>query len=206
MVETEYEVSLQLPNGVVEGSVSYFETEQLVGFASLSGVDRLRSRAAILLLILAAQGKVKHSAILFGYDRKANVIKVNNVFFETELTQKDALRRLAELIDVVHIARTIPAVKFGETVKTIVAADASDDEEKSPEFAFEKFVTSDDYGTALERRLFGEEPKFSAVFAVDSPIRNFWLSLKGAMNGPNHKRGMRLHGVTKIKVSDYTVQ
>lgn len=88
MVETEHEISLQLPNGVVEGSISYFATEQLVGFAALYGVERLRSRAAIQLLILAAQGEVMHSAILFGYDDKANVIKVNNVFFEKDLRKK----------------------------------------------------------------------------------------------------------------------
>ena len=205
MVETEQEISLQLPNGVVEGSVSYFETEQLVGFASLYGVDRLRSRAAILLLILAAQGVIKHSTILFGYDDKANEIKVNNVFFETELTQADALRRLAGLIDAVHLARAIPAVTFDGVVKAIIAADASGDEEKSPEFAFDKFVASDDYGKSLERRLFGEEPNYSDVFAVDGPIREFWSTLTNAVNGPKFKSSAK-HGVTTIKVSGYIVK
>jgi exodeoxyribonuclease V gamma subunit len=205
MVETEREISLQLPNGVVEGTVSYFETEELAGFASLYGVDRLHSRAAVLLLLLAAQGVIKHSAILFGYDDKANEIKVNNVFFETELTQADALQRLAGLIDAVHIARTIPAVKFGGTVKAILAAEASDEEEKSPEFTFDKFVTSDEYGKSLERRLFGEEPKYSDVFAADGPIREFWSALTGAVNGPKFKSSAK-HGVTTIKVSGYIVK
>jgi exodeoxyribonuclease V gamma subunit len=205
MVETEHEISLQLPNGVVEGSVSYFETEQLVGFASLYGVDRLRSRAAVLLLLLAAQGVIKHSAILFGYDDKANEIKANNVFFETELTQADALRRLAGLIDAVHLARAIPAVTFDGVVKAIIAADASGDEEKSPEFAFDKFVASDKYGKSLERRLFGEEPKYSDVFAADGPIREFWSVLTGAVNGPKFKSSAK-HGVTTIKVSGYIVK
>ena len=205
MVETEREISLQLPNGVVEGTVSYFETEELAGFASLYGVDRLHSRAAVLLLLLAAQGVIKHSAILFGYDDKANEIKVNNVFFEIALTQEDALRRLAGLIDAVHIARTIPAVKFGGTVKAILAAEASDEEEKSPEFAFDKFVASDEYGKSLERRLFGEEPKYSDVFAADGPIREFWSALTGAVNGPKFKSSAK-HGVTTIKVSGYIVK
>jgi exodeoxyribonuclease V gamma subunit len=205
MVETEREISLQLPNGVVEGTVSYFETEELAGFASLYGVDRLHSRAAVLLLLLAAQGVIKHSAILFGYDDKANEIKVNNVFFEIALTQEDALQRLAGLIDAVHIARTIPAVKFGGTVKAILAAEASDEEEKSPEFAFDKFVASDEYGKSLERRLFGEEPKYSDVFAADGPIREFWSALTGAVNGPKFKSSAK-HGVTTIKVSGYIVK
>ena len=205
MVETEQEISLQLPNGVVEGSVSYFETEQLVGFASLYGVDRLQSRAAVLLLLLAAQGVIKHSTILFGYDEKANEIKVNNVFFETELTQADALRRLAGLIDAVHLARAIPAVTFDGVVKAIVAADASGDEEKSPEFAFDKFVASDKYGKSLERRLFGEEPKYSDVFAIDGPIREFWSTLTSAVDGPKFKSSAK-HGVTTIKVSGYIVK
>ena len=205
MVETEREISLQLPNGVVEGTVSYFETEELAGFASLYGVDRLHSRAAVLLLLLAAQGVIKHSAILFGYDDKANEIKVNNVFFEIALTQEDALQRLAGLIDAVHIARTIPAVKFGGTVKEILAAEASDEEEKSPEFAFDKFVASDEYGKSLERRLFGEEPKYSDVFAADGPIREFWSALTGAVNGPKFKSSAK-HGVTTIKVSGYIVK
>jgi exonuclease V gamma subunit len=205
MVETESEISLQLPNGVVEGTVSYFETEELAGFASLYGVDRLHSRAAVLLLLLAAQGVIKHSAILFGYDDKANEIKVNNVFFEIALTQEDALQRLAGLIDAVHIARTIPAVKFGGTVKAILAAEASDEEEKSPEFAFDKFVASDEYGKSLERRLFGEEPRYSDVFAADGPIREFWSALTGAVNGPKFKSSAK-HGVTTIKVSGYIVK
>jgi len=205
MVETEREISLQLPNGVVEGTVSYFETEELAGFASLYGVNRLHSRAAVLLLLLAAQGVIKHSAILFGYDDKANEIKVNNVFFEIALTQEDALQRLAGLIDAVHIARTIPAVKFGGTVKAILAAEASDEEEKSPEFAFDKFVASDEYGKSLERRLFGEEPRYSDVFAADGPIREFWSALTGAVNGPKFKSSAK-HGVTTIKVSGYIVK
>jgi exodeoxyribonuclease V gamma subunit len=205
MVETECEISLQLPNGVVEGTVSYFETKELAGFAGLYGVDRMHSRAAVLLLLLAAQGVIKHSTILYGYDDKANEIKVNNVFFEKALTQEDALRRLAELIDAVHIARTIPAVEFGGTVKAIIAADASGDEEKSPEFAFDKFVASDKYGKSLERRLFGEEPKYSDVFATDGAIQKFWSTLMGAVNGPKFKSSSK-HGVTSIKVSGYIVK
>jgi exodeoxyribonuclease V gamma subunit len=205
MVETEHEISLQLPNGVVEGTVSYFETEELAGFASLYGVDRLRSRAVILLLILAAQGVSKHSTILFGYDGKDNEIKVNNVFFEKELTQEDALRRLTGLIDAIHLARAIPAVTFDGAVKAIIAADASGDEEKSPEFAFDKFVASDKYGKSLERRLFGEEPKYSDVFAIDGPIREFWSTLTSVVNGPKYKSFAK-HGVTTIKVSGFIVK
>jgi exodeoxyribonuclease V gamma subunit len=205
MVETEHEIFLQLPNGVVEGTVSYFETEELAGFASLYGVDRLRSRAVILLLILAAQGVIKHSTILFGYDGKENEIKVNNVFFETELTQEDALRRLAGLIEAVHLARAIPAVAFDGVVKAIIAADASGDEEKSPEFAFDKFVASDKYGKSLERRLFGEEPKYSDVFAMDGPIREFWSTLTSVVNGPKYKSFAK-HAVTAIKVSGFIVK
>jgi exodeoxyribonuclease V gamma subunit len=205
MVETEHEISLQLPNGVVEGTVSYFETEELAGFASLYGVDRLRSRAVILLLILAAQRVSKHSTILFGYDGKENEIKVNNVFFEKELTQEDALRRLTGLIDAIHLARAIPAVTFDGAVKAIIAADASGDEEKSPEFAFDKFVASDKYGKSLERRLFGEEPKYSDVFAIDGPIREFWSTLTSVVNGPKYKSFAK-HGVTTIKVSGFIVK
>jgi hypothetical protein len=174
----------------------------LVGFASLYDVERLRTRAAILLLLLAARGTIKHSAIVFGYDKKANTIKVNNVFFEPELTQGDALRRLAGLIDAIHIARTIPAVKFGNTAKRII----TDEAKESPESAFGKFVTADEYGKSIERRLFGEEPKFSKVFATDGPMRNFWLSLTSAINGPTNKKGIRKHAVTNIKVSDYVVK
>ena len=127
------------------------------------------------------------------------------MFFETELTQADALRRLAGLIDAVHLARAIPAVTFDGVVKAIIAADASGDEEKSPEFAFDKFVASDKYGKSLERRLFGEEPKYSDVFAIDGPIREFWSTLTSAVNGPKFKSSAK-HGVTTIKVSGYIVK
>lgn len=205
MEETEREISLQLPNGLVEGTVSHFETEELVGFAALYGVDRLHSRAAVLLLLLAAQGVIKHSAILYGYDDKANEIKVNNVFFENALTQEDALRRLAGLVDAVHIARTIPAVKFGNTVKAINGEVKAGKEIEPPEIAFDKFVSSDEYGKSLERRLFGEEPKYSEVFASNGPIQEFWSTLLGAVNGPKFKSSAK-HGVTTMRVSGYIVK
>jgi exodeoxyribonuclease V gamma subunit len=206
MAEAKREITLHLPNGVIEGDISFFETDKLAGFASLYGVEHLQKRAAILLLLLAAQGTIKHSAIVFGYDKKTNKIKVNNVFFEPELTQGDAIRRLAGLIDAIHIARTIPAVKFGGTAKAITTDEGSVGKEISHQDVFDKFVTSDDYGKLLERRLFGEEPKFSEVFATGGPMRNFWLSLTSAINGPTNKKGIRKHAVTNIKVSDYVVK
>jgi hypothetical protein len=205
MVETERDISLELPNGTVTGSVSCFETEKLAGFVSLYGVERLRSRAAVLLLLLAAQGIVKHSVIVFGYDAEADEIKVNNVYSADELTQQEAIRRLSTLIDAIHIARSIPAVQFGGTKKAIFAADASSQGEKSPEFAFDRYVLSDDYGKSLERRLFGEEPKFSDIFSPQSPLHNFWTTLKQAVDGPKYKSFAK-HGVTNIKVAGYVVK
>jgi exodeoxyribonuclease V gamma subunit len=205
MVETNREVSLQLPNGVVEGTVSFFETKDLVGFVSLHKVEQLRSRAAVLLLVLAAQGISKHSAIVFGYDDTTAEIKVNNVFFEQELTQEEALRRLALLIEAVHIARTVPTVSFDGVVKAVLQTSDSGEDEKSPEFLFERFVTSDNYGKSLERRLFGEEPQYSMVFGSNSPIRTFWSTRTNAVNGPTYK-SFAGHGITKIRVSGYIIR
>jgi hypothetical protein len=53
--------------------------------------------------------------------------------------------------------------------------------------------------------LFGEEPKYSDVFAADGPIREFWSALTGAVNGPKFKSSAK-HGVTTIKVSGYIVK
>lgn len=204
MVEKVDDISLHLSNGVVEGKVSFFETDELVGFASLQEVNRLCQRAVILLLVLAAQGIKKHSAIVFGYDKKENKIKVNNVFFEQELSKDEALRRLEALVDAVHIARTVPAVDFGGVGKAIMSTVDSDDQEKSLEFTFDKFVLSDEYAKSLERRLFGEEPKYSVVFAPDSPIRQFWITLASAVNPPNRRVSAK-HAVTKIRVSGYKI-
>jgi exodeoxyribonuclease V gamma subunit len=205
MVETQSEISLVLSSGAVEGTVSFFETDELVGCASLHGVDRLHSRAVVLLLVLAAQGITKHSAIVFGYDKKKDEIKINNVFFEHELTKDEALRRLEALVHAVHIARTVPAVDFDGVGKAIMSADDSGEQEKSLEFAFEKFVASDKYAKSLERRLFGEEPQYSVAFAPDGPIRQFWKTLASAVNGPKFKSSAK-HAVTKIKVSGYIVK
>jgi exonuclease V gamma subunit len=205
MVETERDISLELPHGVVTGSVSCFENEKLAGFVSLYGVERLRSRAAVLLLLLAAQGIVKHSVIVFGYDAEADEIKVNNVYCADELTQEEAIRRLSTLIDAIRIARSVPAVQFGGTIKAISASDASSQGAQSPEFVFDRFVSSDEYGKSLERRLFGEEPKFLDVFSSQSPLLNFWRTLKQAVDGPKYKSFAK-HGITTIKVSGYVVK
>jgi exodeoxyribonuclease V gamma subunit len=209
--ETEYEVTLQFPNGSVEGSISYFATEKLVGFASLYGVNRLHSRAAVLLLLLAAQGVIKDSVMLFGYDEDNKSIKANIVFFEKVLTQEDAQRRLAGLIDAIHIARTIPAVKFDNTMKTIFAPVKPEGkkvkpkkEKASPESAFDKFVASDKYGKSLERRLFGEEPRYSDVFAPDTPIFNFWLTRTNAVSLPVYV-GNSGYEETDVRISRYNV-
>jgi hypothetical protein len=204
LTETVREVSLQLPSGSVEGSMSYLETERLVAFASLQEVGRLRSRGAILLLVLAAQGIVKDCAMLFGYDKKNNAIEVNIVFFENKLTREDAMRRLTGLIDAVHIARTIPAVEFDGTVKAIYGAVKPGKERKSAESAFNEFIASDKYGKSLERRLFGEEPMYSAIFAPESPIRDFWLTRTKAVSFPDYA-GNKGFEETKIRVSRYNV-
>ena len=205
MAEAKREITLHLPNGVIEGDISFFETDELAGFASLHGVDHLRSRAAILLLVLAAQETPKHSVIVFGYDDKANEIKVNSVFFEEKLTKEDAQRRLVGLIDAVQISRTVPAVEFGNTVKTINNSIKPGEAKESPESAFGKFVASDEYGKSIERRLFGEEPEYSVVFKSDGPIMKFWNTLKSAVDGPKFKSSSK-HGVTSIKVSGYIIK
>lgn len=205
MVETESEVSLHLASGVIEGSISYFETDELVGFASLREVGSLRSRAAILLLVLAAQGKTKHSAIVFGCDKKVNEIKVNNLFFEKKLTKQEAIRRLGCLVDAVHLARTVPAVDFGGVGMALRTTDASSDTGAIEESDFEEFITSDKYGKSLERRLFGEEPKYSIVFAADGPIRQFWSMRRNAISGPKYKSSAK-HDVTSIRVSGYVIK
>lgn len=205
MVETKRDVSLELPHGVVAGSVSYFETEKMAGFVSLYGVERLRSRAAVLLLLLAAQGIVKHSVIVFGYDAKADETKVNNVYFADELTQEDAIRRLSILNDAIRIARSVPAVQFGGTKQAIFPSDASRQGAQSPEFAFDRFVSSDEYGKSLERRLFGEEPRFSDIFFSQSPLLSFWTTLKQAVDGPKYKSFAK-HGITNIRVSGFVVK
>jgi hypothetical protein len=216
--ETEHEISLQLPNGVVEGSVSYFATEKLVGFASLYEVERLRSRAAVLLLLLAAQGIVKDSVMLFGYDKDIDAIKAYIVFFEEGLTQDDAMRRLAGLIDAIHIARTIPAVEFAGTMKAIFARARPKKEKtgskkekvepkkekESPESVFDKFVASDKYAKSTERRLFGEEPLYLDIFAPDSPIYDFWLTRTNAVSLPVYA-GNPGYEETKIRISRYDV-
>jgi hypothetical protein len=216
--ETEHEISLQLPNGVVEGSVSYFETDKSAGFAALYEVERLRSRAAVLLLLLVAKGIVKDSVMLFGYDAKNNAVKANIVFFEEGLTQDEAMRRLAGLIDAIHIARTIPAVEFAGTMKAIFARARPKKEKtgskkekvepkkekESPESVFGKFVASDEYGKSLERRLFGEEPVFSDVFTPDSPIYDFWLTRTNAVSLPVNA-GNAGYEETKIRISRFDV-
>jgi exonuclease V gamma subunit len=216
--ETEHKISLQLPNGVVEGSVSYFETDKSAGFAALYEVERLRSRAAVLLLLLVAKGIVKDSVMLFGYDAKNNAVKANIVFFEEGLTQDEAMRRLAGLIDAIHIARTIPAVEFAGTMKAIFARarpkkeKAGSKKEKvepkrekeSPESVFDKFVASDKYAKSTERRLFGEEPLYLDIFAPDSPIYDFWLTRTNAVSLPVHA-GNAGYEETKIRISRYDV-
>jgi hypothetical protein len=53
--------------------------------------------------------------------------------------------------------------------------------------------------------LFGEEPKYSDVFFSQSPLLNFWKTLKQAVDGPKYKSFAK-HGITTIKVSGYVVK
>ena len=77
-------------------------------------------------------------------------------------------------------------------------------EKESPEFVFGKFAASDEYGKSLERRLFGEEPRYSDVFAPDSPIYDFWLTRTNAVSLPVYV-GNAGYEETKIRISRYNV-
>jgi hypothetical protein len=70
---------------------------------------------------------------------------------------------------------------FGDTVDAIFTDPTNLDFDKG-RLRFDRFVSSDDFADSLERRIYGNEPDFTAIFNPRGPIIDFWSRFHGVFH------------------------
>ncbi len=129
-------------------------------------------RLAIRLLIARAAGlHINTGYVLARHEKWPNdpkhIVREQSVLLNESITKTQAKQRLATLCEMARVALVSPCAEFGRT------ATANADKRLS-EFDF--FVSGDDFGNSSEFVVFGDDPIFSEIFHIKSPVLNFWGS------------------------------
>jgi hypothetical protein len=90
-----------------------------------------------------------------------------------------AKERLAILCEMARTALVSPCATFGDT------ATAASDEMV---YEFDSFVSSDNFHTTNEFIVFGDDPIFSEIFHVKSPVLKFWKLHQSVLGLPKDDR------------------
>jgi exodeoxyribonuclease V gamma subunit len=163
---------------VIKGSIPHLQvTEQLIGVVRSSKYyDRDHAEIGVQLLAAAAVGLgVRHGITVHQHNGsgKGDQAQSRLVYLGDTIDSAEATRRLAELIELRGLASVIPMPAFNDTVDAIFADPANPEFDKG-RVRFDRFVGSDDFADSLERRIYGNEPDFAAIFDPKGPVIDFW--------------------------------
>jgi exodeoxyribonuclease V gamma subunit len=163
---------------VIKGSIPHLQaTEQLVGVVRSSKYyDRDHAELGVRLLAAAAAGLGVRQGITVHQHNgsgKGDQAQSRLIYLGDTIDSAEATRRLAELIELRGLASVIPMPAFNDTVDAIFA-DPADPDFEIGRARFDRFVGSDDFADSLERRIYGNEPDFAAIFDPKGPVFDFW--------------------------------
>ncbi len=171
---------------VIKGNIPHLQaTEQLIGVVRSSKYyDRDHAELGVHLLAAAA-GKlgVRHGITIHQHNGsgKGDQAQSRLIYLGDTIDSAEATRRLAELIELRGVASVSPMPAFSDTVDAIFADPAHPDFEKG-RLRFDRFVGSDDFADSLERRIYGNEPDFAAIFDPKGPVIEFWSRFHGVFH------------------------
>ena len=171
---------------VIKGNIPHLQaTEQLIGVVRSSKYyDRDHAELGVRLLAAAAAGLgVRHGVTIHQHNGsgKGDQAQSRLIYLGDTIDSAEATRRLTELVELRGIASVSPMPSFNDTVDAIFA-DPSNPEFDKGRLRFDRFVASDDFADSLERRIYGNEPDFAAIFDPKGPVIDFWTRFHGVFH------------------------
>jgi len=136
-----------------------------------------------LLAATAAELSVRHGITIHQHNdkKKGDQAQSRLIYLGDTIDAAEASRRLGALVELRALASVAPMPSFGDTV------DAIFDDPDAPDFdkgrlRFDRFIGSDDFAKSLERRIYGNEPDFAAIFDSKGPVVDFWSGFHGVFH------------------------
>jgi len=187
---------------VVRGNIPHLQAaEQMIGVVRYSPYYDLdhAELGLHLLVATAAELPIRHGITIHQHDEKGDQAKSRLIYLGETIDAGEASRRLGELIELRSLASVAPMPLFGKTVDRIFANPKKPDLEGG-RLAFETFIrgsgfTKDDrsgglakgprsggFEQSLERRIYGNEPDFAAIFDSKGPVVDFWSRFHGVFH------------------------
>jgi exodeoxyribonuclease V gamma subunit len=177
--------------GVVDG---LHEDERTLAFVSFS--DKFMSdylRMVVRVLALIAAGKAIDCVLMFHLSGNGRSATKRMIEIDEAITQEVAREKLAALLSVEPIARSIACPLFGNAAGTLFGdSDLSDDDrQESAEDEFDDFIGGDyTYPTSNELVVFGANPDFGDVYKdVGKYLSSFFVALFAATKSMSVKHG-----------------
>lgn len=171
---------------VIKGNIPHLQaTEHLIGVVRSSKYyDRDHAELGVHLLAAAAGNlDVRHGITIHQHNGsgKGDQAQSRLIYLGDTIDSAEATRRLAELIELRGVASVSPMPAFNDTIDAIFADPVSPDFDKG-RARFDRFVGSDDFADSLERRIYGNEPDFAAIFDPQGPVIDFWSRFHGVFH------------------------
>ena len=170
----------------LKGNIPHLQiAEQLIGVVRASKYyDRDHAELGVRLLAATAAGLgVRHGITIHQHsdNKKADQAQARLIYLGDTVDRVEAARRLHELSELRGAASVTPMPSFGDTVDAIFTDPTNLDFDKG-RLRFDRFVSSDDFADSLERRIYGNEPDFTAIFNPRGPIIDFWSRFHGVFH------------------------
>jgi exodeoxyribonuclease V gamma subunit len=172
-------VLVPIVDGVaVKGNIPHLQaSEQFIGVVRSSKYyDHDHAELGLRLLVAAAAGlSVRHGITVHQHNGsgKGDQAQSRLIYLGNTIDSAEATRRLAELIELRGVASVSPMPAFNDTVDAIFADPVNPDFDKG-RARFDRFIGSDDFADSLERRIYGNEPDYAAIFNPKGQVIDFW--------------------------------
>ncbi len=178
-------VMVSLGDGVsLRGNIAHVQNaEQLVGVVKSSKTYTYDlTEAALRLMVLAASGAdIRRAVTVHAHDKGQLTAQARMVYLGPDVDASEASDRLLQLVNLMARASTTPVPSFGTTVDKIFKDPARLDLEAG-KAEFDKWVRGDKFKSSLERRIYGDAPRFSDIFDLNGPVIAFWAELHGVLH------------------------
>lgn len=171
-------ISLDLPGlpmlaGVIDGFHRAEKTLTFISFEKISNKDLFTM--VIRLLVLVAAGEDVEQAMMYHINTNGNGTTQRSITIDPSLTRDVAAKKLAELLSVEPIARTVACPLFGDTSQSWMSFDA--DGQSTAEEQFEKFVEDDfKFKKSDELIVYGTSPEFDEVYEDPNDLMRLFFT------------------------------
>jgi hypothetical protein len=155
--------------GKIDGYHSAEKTVSFVSFSKTFAFDY--ARMIVRALALIADGKSLDSVLMFHLSGNGKSTTKRKIEIDESITQEVALEKIAALLSVEPIGRSIACPLFGKAAQALYGASNLSDSERLElaEDEFDEFVAGDyTYPNSKELIVYGASPDFGTVYRDES--------------------------------------